>query len=73
MQEYDYSKLRGKIKEKYENEYNFAKALGISSHTISVKLNNLVDFKQKEINKICDLLGIPEAQIRKYFFTKKTQ
>ena len=37
---FDFSKLSGKIVEKYGTQYNFAKAMGISEHSLSNKLNN---------------------------------
>ena len=37
---YDYSKLEGKIIEKFGTRERFAKALGITTKTISEKLNN---------------------------------
>lgn len=71
--EYNYCKLLGKITEKFSNNKNLAVALDISERTLSLKLNNKIDFKQREIDKICDLLEIPINEISIYFFNKKVQ
>ena len=42
--EFDYCKLRGKIREKFESDNNFAKALSISRVSLSQRLNNKSDF-----------------------------
>ena len=46
---FDYSKLRGKIKEVFGTQDKFAKALGISGATLSLKLNNISEFTQQEM------------------------
>ena len=66
---YDYSKLLGKIKEKYKNQEEFAKALNISRASLSAKLNCKRDFSQDEINEAVELLGIQKIDIPDYFFT----
>ena len=70
---YNYKKLLGRIVEVYVTQYEFAKALGISEHSLSIKLNNKVYFKQKEITKACELLGIAPTEISDYFFTPEVQ
>lgn len=71
--EYNYCKLLGRITEKFSNNKSFAAALDISERTLSLKLNNKIDFKQKEIDKICNLLEIPINEISIYFFDKIVQ
>lgn len=71
--DYDYSKLLGKIKEKLGCNYNLAVKLKLSERTLSLKLNNKVDFRQKEINQICEILNINVKDIGNYFFVTKTQ
>jgi len=73
MKEYDYSKLLGRIKEKTYSNAVFSSKLGISERTLSLKLNNKVDFKQHEISKACEILNIPTKEIALYFFNFKTQ
>ncbi len=65
---YNYSKLRGKIREIYGTQENFSEELGISSASLSAKLNNHVDFSQTEISAIVKLLEIPAAELSLYFF-----
>ena len=69
----DYNKLRGKIVEKYRTQSNFAKAMGFSERTLSLKMNNEVDWKQTEILKAAELLDIVKEEINNYFFTYKVQ
>ncbi len=70
---FDYSKLRGKIREVFGTQSKFAKAMGLSSVTLSAKLNNTVAFTQSEINRACELLQIPLEFIPIYFFTEKVK
>lgn len=70
---FDYSKLRGKIREVFGTQSKFAKAMGLSSVTLSAKLNNTVAFTQSEINRACELLKIPLEFIPIYFFTEKVK
>lgn len=69
---YDYSKLRGRIIEKFGSMSAFAKALGISKVTVSLKLNNGLGFTRENIIKWADLLDIPEEEYALYFFCKTT-
>lgn len=66
-----YAKLRGKIKEVYERNEAFSKALGIDLSTLSLKLNNKTSWKREEIEKACELLEIPIEDVYLYFFTQK--
>ena len=70
---YDYSKLLGRIIEKFASRGSFATAMGLSERSMSLKLNNQVDFKQSEISKACELLEVDEADIPSYFFTLLVQ
>ncbi len=69
--EWNYQKLRGKIKEICETQDNFAERLGIGRVSLSQRLNNLLEFTQKEIYKSCEILGISLSEIPEYFFTRK--
>lgn len=73
MLNFDYSKLLGKITEIYGNNSNFASSMGFSERTASLKLNNKVEWKQKEILKAAKLLGITPDSIYEYFFKEKVQ
>ncbi|MGY3775774.1 DUF739 family protein [Helcococcus sueciensis] len=70
---YNLNKLKGRIIEKFGTQGNFAKAMGMSERTVSLKLDNQVDWKQSEIVKACELLKIPKEEIADYFFTLKVQ
>lgn len=66
---FDYSRLKGKIKECFDTQKCFADALEISSASLSYKLNNLSYFTQSEILKSIKFLKIPSEKIEDYFFT----
>lgn len=70
---YDYSKLLGRITEKYGTQSKFSGALGLSERSLSLKLNSKIGFKQDEISKVCNLLELAETDIPSYFFTLKVQ
>lgn len=63
-----YSKLRGKIRELFGINENFAKAMGIDLSSLSAKLNNKSPWKREEIVKACGLLHIPIEEVWIYFF-----
>ena len=69
---FDYSKLEGRIVEKFSTRENFAKSLGVTTKSISEKLNNKTIWKQPEIFKAMELLSISGEDIESYFFKKKT-
>jgi hypothetical protein len=66
--QYNYSKLDGKIREKFGTQAVFAKAMKKSPSTISQKLNNQRDWTRAEIVLACELLGIPLEEAVSYFF-----
>ena len=68
--EFNYSKLKGKIKEKYNSQGAFADSLGCSRAIFSKKLNNHVEFTQYEMDKICSMLEVSKVEIPVYFFTQ---
>lgn len=70
---HDFSKLRGRIVEKFGKNYVFADALGISTHTLSQWLNNQKPWGYDAISKAIELLEIPDAQVHAYFFAKLIQ
>lgn len=69
----DFSKLSGKIVEKYGTQYNFAIALGLSERSLSLKLNNKVGWRDEEMERAIDLLGLDLNDIPAYFFTNLVQ
>lgn len=70
---FDYRKLRGKIKEVYNTQNNFAEALGIGRVSLCKRLNNDLEFSNLEIFNACQLLKIPQSEIALYFFTPEVQ
>lgn len=70
---YNYRKLLGRIVEIFGTQYRFAEEMGISEHSLSVKLNNKRAFRQEEITKACTLLNIEPSEVSDYFFTLEVQ
>ncbi len=70
---YNYSKLNGRITEKFGTQAEFAKAMKLSERSISLKLNNKVEWKQDEILRASKLLGFPQIEIPNYFFNLEVQ
>lgn len=69
--EFDYSKLKGRIIEKFGTQGKFALANQLSDRSMSLKLNNGIGLSQEEILKWCSLLDIGYADIPLYFFNQK--
>lgn len=67
----DYAKLRGKIREVFGTQEAFANAIGLSSVSLSARLNGKLEWRSDEIAKACAVLGIPLVDNSAYFFTKK--
>ncbi len=72
-EEFDYSRLLGKIVEKFNTREKFATAMNLSADSISDKLNNKTIWKQSDIDKATYLLNIDTTEIGLYFFTKKVR
>jgi len=70
---FDYSKLKGRIREIFDTQSAFAEAMGMSTTSLSAKLNNKIEFSQKEMDKASNLLKIKKEEIPVYFFTPKVQ
>lgn len=68
---FDYSKLSGRIREKYGSQRAFAEALGITEATFSNKITGLYYFTQPEIKKSVKLLDLEPGSVTDYFFTLK--
>lgn len=65
---YDYSRLRGKIKEKCGTESKFAELMGMCRVSLSKRLNNMLEFSQGEMIRACKILEIDFSLIHLYFF-----
>lgn len=70
---FDYSKLRGLVRERGKTQESLASVAGMKEATFSQKINNNSEFKQSEIIKICEVLKIPHDLIHYYFFTPEVQ
>lgn len=70
---YDYSRLKGRIKEIFNTQEAFALAIGLSERSLSLKLSSARGWKQDQIMKAIRVLGLTEADIQPYFFTVKVQ
>lgn len=70
---FDYSKLKGRIIEKFSSQYRFAEKIGMSERTLSLKLNGSVSWKQTEICKAVSVLELTKDDINDYFFTERVQ
>ncbi len=69
----DYSKLRGKIKEKNYSEKEFANLIGMSAPTFSGKLKGITFFNTEEIKRAAKVLEIDKQDVYSYFFEEKTE
>lgn len=69
--EWNYSKLSGKIVEKFKTRKRFAAELGMSCPTLCSRLLSRSEFTQDEILKATNLLEIDQSEIPLYFFTRK--
>ena len=72
---FDYSKLRGRIREKYGTQKSFANAMDTTPATLSKKLSCKAYFDQMEIVRAVKLLDIQQGSVSAYFFAvtlKKT-
>jgi transcriptional regulator with XRE-family HTH domain len=67
----DYKRLKLKIKEVFDTQEAFAKAMEMSQTALNQRLNGVVEWKTSDIAKACDLLNIPLAEAHLYFFTQK--
>jgi transcriptional regulator with XRE-family HTH domain len=72
MTMFNHNKLRGKIREIYKTQDAFAAAMGLSATSLSLKLNNNVDFTQSEIAKAVELLGVDISEMPVYFFCSES-
>lgn len=68
---YDYSKLNGKIAECGYTQNALAKTVKMHPNSLRDRLENRLEFKQDDIIRMCDTLGIKYKEIPIYFFTVK--
>ena len=70
---FDYSRLKGRIIEMFGSQKAFAKELGVTEGTLSMKMSCHTYFMQNEIYRISDILKISPESLSTYFFTQKVQ
>lgn len=69
--QFNYNKLRGRIKELFDTQDSFADSLGIGRVSLSQRLNGKIEFSQSEIMDSCRILKLNPEDIPIYFFTKE--
>lgn len=69
--ELDYSKLRGRIVEKFGSCSAFAKFLGIKPQQLNPKLTGKTAITKKDILEWSKVLGISTEEIGVFFYTLK--
>ncbi len=69
--EFDHSKLRGRITEKFGSQAAFAQHIDRGASWLSNRLSNKVHFTDEDIYLLSspENLDIPDAEIPAYFFT----
>ena len=67
--QYEYRKLIGRIIEKYGTRKEFAKKVGLSENSMSLKLNGKTGFSRDDMIQWGKLLDIDVAEFGSYFFT----
>lgn len=66
---FDYSKLRGLIKERSMTLTDYASSIGISMTTLYERMTNKTPFSQSEIAKTKQLFDLSPEQVDIIFFT----
>ncbi len=69
---FNYSKLRGRIRECGLTQAQLAESIGIHKGTLSAKLNGQFAFTADEMLSIGAKLNIPENEIGSYFFCRNS-
>lgn len=62
-----YAKLRGRIRERFATQAEFAHAIGYNPSTVSAKLCGKVDWTRRDIVVVCEKLDIPCAEAMTFF------
>ncbi|MGF3075695.1 DUF739 family protein [Facklamia sp. P12945] len=70
---FDYSKLKGRIKEKFNTYKNLTPLIDMSESTLSRKLNGKGYFDSQEIIDLSEALSIPDEERDQYFFNVKVR
>ena len=71
---YNFDKLKGKIKEVFKTQNQFATAMNMAPNTLSAKLNNQFEFSSNEISKAIELLNVTSGEEAwNIFFTRQVE
>lgn len=70
---FDYSKLRGRIREKFGTYDAVSRKLSYGQTTLSQKLNSKIFFSQRDILELAPVLEISDNEIPEYFFKEKVR
>ena len=70
---YDYTKLRKRIATVCGTQEEFARLVGISERSISLKMTGKRQFKQQDITAAIEALGLSRKDIPDYFFKEEQQ
>lgn len=68
INDYDYSKLLGRMREKGYTQIDVCKKMNVSETTLNLTLGNKRAFRQTEISKLCEILEIALEDVAIYFF-----
>lgn len=66
--DFNYARLRGRIRAYFSTQSAFAAAMEMSDCTMSQKLNGRSEWDAGEMLKACNLLDIPTDELYLYFF-----
>lgn len=64
----DYSKLRGRIIERFGKYARFAEHINVSAGSVSLKLNGNIQFSKADMELWGQALDIPRSEYCDYFF-----
>lgn len=64
----EYYELRQRIRGRYARIGDFARAVGITNGTLSLKLSGKSEWKRAEMMKAAELLDLTPEEILHYFF-----
>ena len=70
---FDYSRLRGRIKEVCGTQEAYADKISLGRVSVSQRLNSILEFSQIEMLKSADVLRFPASEIPLYFFVPEVQ
>ena len=70
---FNYRKLKGRIVEKCGTQYEFAREMGMSERTLSLKMQGKQSWKQTDILRAIEVLDLDVSDVQDYFFAVQVQ